>query len=193
LLREDAKEASIKKYLLIVQLYEYLAFAHALASSTKYLGRWRTGKFWESIRNRCLDRWLIASCSERSFNRISDNYFDPYGEQWLKRWVSILIEDPDFPHVHQSYESDHPEFYRFVEDEIKEIMLLKRIIELKNSGCYEQEIVDRLAGEGIVDRDNRPVRLSSMKKRYGDYKRNVDAAATGNKLPPPYDYISWKC
>jgi len=168
-------------------MYEYLAFAHALTSSTKYLGRWWTGNFWEKSRNKYLDRLLIANYGERSCNRTKDNYFDPYGEQWLKRWVKILIDDPDFPHVHQSYEKDHPEFYRFIEDEIKEIMLTERIVELKDSGYCEQEIVDRLAGDGIVDRHNQPVTLSSMRRRYNDYKRNIAATPGGSRLPSPYD------
>lgn len=112
-LRDDN---AIRNYLLIVQLYEYFAFAHALTFSTKYLGRWRTGKWWEKCRNKYVDRRLMPKYWERSPNRINDNYFDPYGEQWVERWVDILMEDPNFLDVHLSYQDDHPEFYRFIND-----------------------------------------------------------------------------
>lgn len=119
-LQSDAKAA--EDYLLIVQLYEYLAFAHALTFSTKYLGRWCIGKSWE----------------RSPTNRINDNYFDPYGEQWIKRWVEILVEDPDFPHVHLSYEKDHPQFYRFVKDFVK----------AKYPDFYNNFVKDRVKPEG---------------------------------------------
>ena len=77
---------AIKDYLVIVQLYEYLAFAHTLNTSSEYLGP-------------------------------EPKADDPYGRQWVERWIKILIEDDeDFPHVHESYEKDHPDFHKFVED-----------------------------------------------------------------------------
>ncbi len=91
-------EDAATKFLLIVQLYEYLAFAHALAFSTKYLGR-----------------WSISKCCEKIRKKFDPNYTDPYGPQWVTRWVEILIEDDDFKHVHNSYRKDHPEFYCFIE------------------------------------------------------------------------------
>ena len=109
-------ENGIRNYLLILQPYEYLAFAHALTFSTKYLGRWSIGKRWERFRNERLDKRLSGKTWIQFPHSINDNYSDPYGEKWIERWVEILIEDPDFPEVHISYRKDHPEFYRFVND-----------------------------------------------------------------------------
>ena len=97
--RDDNK---IRDFLIIVQLYEYLAFAHASTCSKKYLGRWRIGKYWEWMRK-----------------NIDLNYFDPYDEQWIKRWIDLLRRDPYFKYVHGSYKYDHPEFHAYVEKEIE--------------------------------------------------------------------------
>ncbi len=79
------------------------------------------GKCWERFRKEQLDRCLIGKCGEKIPNEINDNYFDPYGEQWIERWIDILVEiQPDFLEVHISYEEDHPQFYRFVNNFVKE-------------------------------------------------------------------------
>lgn len=82
--KEEVDGDAIKDYLLIVNLYEYLAFAHEL--NTRWFFKIRPGH---------------------------------YGDQWVKRWIKILSEDCDFPHVHKSYKNDHPKFHEFVERELK--------------------------------------------------------------------------
>ncbi len=103
---------AIRNYLLIVQLYEYLAFAHTFNTNSMYLGRSAIGKCWVRF---------VNSVRRAVFHE--DKPVDPYGEEWVKRWVTILLteNDTDFPHVHDSYKDDHPEFYCFVEKIKKEL------------------------------------------------------------------------
>ncbi len=112
LLRDESDNA-IKSYLLIVQLYEYLAFAHTFNTNSMYLGKSAIGKCWDKFFN-CLREALFRESKP----------IDPYGEEWVKRLVTILItekDETDFPHVHDSYKDDHREFYCFVEKVKKEL------------------------------------------------------------------------
>lgn len=108
----DCTNEAIKNYLLIVQLYEYLAFAHTFNTNSEYLGRSSVGKCWDRFRH-CLEPGVSDPLVPK----------DPYGEPWVKRLIEILIteNDTDFPHVHESYKHDHREFYCFVEKVKKDL------------------------------------------------------------------------
>ncbi|MGB6066875.1 MAG: hypothetical protein WBG50_18890 [Desulfomonilaceae bacterium] len=108
----DKTDNAIKDYLLVVQLYEYLAFAHTFNTNREYLGKSFMGKCRDRFRN-CLEPEAIDPLCPK----------DPYGEPWVKRLVAILIteNDRDFPHVHESYKDDHREFYCFVEKMKKDL------------------------------------------------------------------------
>ena len=109
----------IRDFLVIVNLYEYLAFTYTLVTSKKYLGTSLAGQCWAWF-------WLHLKIGINGLVFGQEYREDGYGDlgySLVRKFVKDLVktwEDKDFPHVHESYKTEYPDFYDFVEKVKKE-------------------------------------------------------------------------